>query len=256
MLYEPVACMVLQGTKRVMIGDQVLEFGAGQCMVVAAEVPALAQILDATPDQPYLAFSLHLDPAIISSLLVEMGATHQPATENGFGMSAVGPGLMEAWCRYAELLDRPAAEVQIMASHREHELMFRLLMGPQGGIIRQIGALDSSLSRVRRSMEWIRQRHFEHLSIEAMAAVAGMSVSVFHRRFKAVAGVTPLQYQKQFRLHEARRRLVTERAEVATIGFSVGYESASQFSREYKRMFGKPPKRDTMGLQDTGKTMP
>jgi AraC-like DNA-binding protein len=127
--------------------------------------------------------------------------------------------------------------------------MFRLLMGPQGALLRQIAGADTRLSHIRRAMAWIRQHYTEHLSIDAMAAVAGMSVSVFHRRFKAVTSVTPLQYQKHIRLHEARRRLVTEHAEAATVGYAVGYESASQFSREYRRLFGAPPRRDADTLQ-------
>jgi AraC-like DNA-binding protein len=127
--------------------------------------------------------------------------------------------------------------------------MFRLLMGPQGALLRQIAGADTRLSHIRRAMAWIRQHYSEHLSIDAMASVAGMSVSVFHRRFKSVTGVTPLQYQKNIRLHEARRRLITERAEAATVGYAVGYESASQFSREYKRFFGAPPRRDADAMQ-------
>ena len=126
--------------------------------------------------------------------------------------------------------------------------MFRLLMGKHGGLLRQIAGADSRLSHIRRAMAWIRERYAQPLSVDAMAAVAGMSVSVFHRRFKAVTGVSPLQYQKQLRLHEARRSLVSEQAEAASVAYSVGYESASQFSREYKRLFGAPPRRDAQAL--------
>jgi AraC-like DNA-binding protein len=140
-------------------------------------------------------------------------------------------------------------EIPVLATHLEHELMFRLLMGPHGALLRQIAGADTRLSNIRRAMAFIRSHYADHLSIDTMAAVAGMSVSVFHRRFRAVTGVSPLQYQKHIRLHEARRRLVTEHAEAATVAYAVGYESASQFSREYKRLFGAPPRRDADSLQ-------
>ncbi len=243
LIYEPVVCLVLQGRKRTFIGDGMLEYGEGECMVVAAEVTAMGQVCEASTDEPYLALNLYLDPAVISSILLDMNGFAEPAVRSGFGVSKAGATLLEAWRRFAGLLDSPD-EIRVMAAHLEHELMFRLLMGPQGALLRQIAGADTRLSHLRRAMAWIRQHYAEHLSVNAMAAVAGMSLSVFHRRFKALTGVSPLQYQKHIRLHEARRRLVTERAEAAIVGYAVGYESASQFSREYKRLFGAPPRRD------------
>jgi AraC-like DNA-binding protein len=247
-MYEPVVCLVLQGRKRTFIGDGVLEYGEGECMVVAAEVTAMGQVCEASSDEPYLALNLYLDPAVISAILLDMNGFAEPAIRSGFGVAKAGATLLEAWRRLVSLLDSPD-EIRVMSSHLEHELMFRLLMGPQGALLRQIAGADTRLSHIRRAMAWVRQRYSEHLSIDAMAAVAGMSVSVFHRRFKAVTGVSPLQYQKHIRLHEARRRLVTEHTEAAMVGYAVGYESASQFSREYKRLFGAPPRRDADTLQ-------
>ncbi|MFS8056963.1 AraC family transcriptional regulator [Rhizobium sp. BR 317] len=249
LVYDPVVCFVLQGSKQVFIGDQVLDYGAGDCMVVAAELAAMGQISEASPERPYIALNLSIDPDVISALLQEMGGMPAPPLDKGFGYSPAGPALIEAWRRFAELLDHPA-EIPVMAHHREHELMFRLLMGPQGPLLRQIAGTSGHLSHVRRSMAWIRKRYTEHLSIEAMAMVAGMSVSVFHRRFKAISGLSPLQYQKQIRLHEARRRLIADRSEAASVAYAVGYESVSQFSREYKRLFGAPPRKDAGKLQN------
>ena len=245
LVYDPVVCFVLQGSKQVFIGDQVLEYGAGHCMVVAAELAATGQISEASPDEPYIALNLYIDPEVISALLLEMGGMPEPPTDKAFGFSPAGPALIEAWRRFAELLDRPS-EIPIMARHREHELMFRLLMGPQGALLRQMAGTGSRLSHIRRAMAWIREHYTEHLSIEVMATVAGMSVSVFHRRFKAITGLSPLQYQKQIRLHDARRRLIAEHSEAATAAYAVGYESVSQFSREYKRLFGAPPRQDVV----------
>lgn len=243
MIYDPVACLVLQGAKRVLVGERAIEYGAGQYMVVAAELAALAQISQASAEQPYIALNIALDPALISGLMLEMASLPQPVATAGFGVSEAGPTLLDAWDRYAALLDTPE-EIPIMAPHREHELLFRLLMGAQGALLRQIAASNSRLSQVRRAMGWIRDRYAEPLTIEAMAAVVGMSVSVFHRHFKAVSGLTPLQYQKQVRLHEARRRMIADSVEATQVAYAVGYESASQFSREYKRLFGSPPRRD------------
>ncbi|WEK04377.1 MAG: AraC family transcriptional regulator [Candidatus Devosia phytovorans] len=248
LIYEPVVCLVLQGRKRTFIGDNVLEYGAGEYIVVAAELTAMGQVCQATTDEPYLALNLLLDPAVISRLLLDMSGHAEPPLQSGFGVTKASPALLETWRRFAGLLDRPE-EIRVMASHLEHELIFRLLMGPQGGLLRQIAGADSRLSHIRRAMGWIKQHYANPVSVDAMAAVAGMSASVFHRRFKAVTGVSPLQYQKHIRLHEARRRLITERAEAATVAYAVGYESASQFSREYKRFFGAPPRRDADAMQ-------
>lgn len=248
LIYNPIVCLVLQGAKRTIIGNQVLEYTAGHSMIVAAEVAAMGQVCEASTDEPYLALNLFIDPAVIAALILEMSGMPDPPTDTGFGVSKAGPQLLEAWGRFVGLLDRPE-EIAVMAHHFEHELMFRLLMGPQGALLRQIASSDGRLAHIRRSMAWIRDHYAEHLSIDAMATVARMSVSVFHRRFKAVTGQSPLQYQKHIRLHEARRRLVSDQAEAATVGFSVGYESASQFSREYKRLFGAPPRRDADTIQ-------
>lgn len=136
-----------------------------------------------------------------------------------------------------------------MARNLEHELMFRFLMGPQGAMLRQIASSDGRLAHIRRAMSWIREHYAEHLTVEEMAEVAAMSVSVFHRRFKGVTGQSPLQYQNQIRLHEARRRLVVDQIPAAIVGFSVGYESPSQFSREYRRLFGAPPRQHAAATQ-------
>ncbi|MGH6809652.1 MAG: helix-turn-helix domain-containing protein [Ensifer adhaerens] len=156
--------------------------------------------------------------------------------------------LIGAWQRLAAVLDRPK-EIPVMALHLEHELMFRLMMGPHAEMLRQVAGLDSRLSHIRKSMAWIREHYREQISIEKMAAVAGMSESVFHRRFKAVTALSPLQYQKHIRLQEARRRMVARQADAGSVSHEVGYKSISQFSREYKRLFGAPPGRDAGFMQ-------
>lgn len=248
LIYEPVVCLVLQGKKRTLIGNETLEYGPGDCMIVAAELAAMGKISEASPNKPFLCANLYLDPVLVSSLLADVASIPETSVSSGFDVTKASPLLLEAWRRMVELLERPL-EIPVMASHVEHELLFRLLMGPQGRLLRQMAVVDSRLSHIRRAMEWIRKHYAERLSVEAMAEVAGMSVSVFHRRFKAVTGLSPLQYQKHVRLHEARRRIVAANAKASAVAFAVGYESASQFSREYKRLFGGPPRRDAAGIQ-------
>jgi len=243
LIYEPAVSLVIQGTQRMYIGDQVLEYGPGQSMIVAAEIAALGQICEASEDQPFLAVGLFLDPPLLSGLLVEIAAIPELPIGSGYGVSAAGASLVGAWRRLLELLDRPA-EIPVIAKHLEHELLFRLLMGPHGSLLRQIGGAGSRLSQIRQAMAWIRDHYTDRLDFKAVAGMVGMSVSVFYSRFKAVALVSPLQYQKYIRLHEARRRMIANQAGAAEVAFAIGYESASQFSREYKRLFGAPPGRD------------
>jgi AraC-like DNA-binding protein len=244
LIYDPAASLVIQGTQRMFIGDKMFEYGPGQSMIVAAEIAALGQICEASEDQPFLAIGLFLDPALLSDLVLEMAAIPELPIESGYGVSTASASLLGAWGRLLELLDRPT-EIPVMAQSLEHELMFRLLMGPHGGLLRQIAGSDSRLLHIRKAMAWIRDHYTERLNFKAVAALAGMSVSVFYDRFKAVAAVSPLQYQKYIRLHEARRRMIANQVSAAEVGFAVGYESASQFSREYKRLFGAPPGQDT-----------
>lgn len=245
---DAAVCLVLQGAKRTVIGDKVFDYGAGECLIVATEVVAMGRISAATASKPYLGLNLNLDPVVLSSLLLDMTDVPEPSPSAGFGVTRADDALLDAWMRLAALLDRPA-EIRVLAPRLEDELLFRLLMGAQGTLLRQIARSDSDVSRVRRAMAWIRDRYSEPLSVAAIADVAGMSVSTFHRRFKATTALSPLQYQKQLRLHEARRRLIAGKLEAASAGFSVGYESASQFSREYKRLFGLSPGRDTKRMQ-------
>ena len=243
LVYDTAVFIVLQGTKRTFIGDQMFEYGPGQTMVAAAEITAVGQIIEASPDKPFLAISLNLDPAVIMSVMLYQSETPELQMQPGFAFSIANAELIGAWQRLLEVYERPR-EIPVMALHLERELMFRLMLSPHAEMLRQIAGVDSRLSHIRRAMAWIRERYPEQLSVEDMAAVAGMSESVFHRRFKAVTALSPLQYQKHIRLQEARRRMVSKESDAASVSFAVGYKSTSQFSREYKRLFGEPPRRD------------
>lgn len=249
-IYEPMLCLVLQGAKCVMIGDEILYYDTGRYFISSVEVPATGRVVDATPAKPYLAISLTFDPAVIASLLLELPAVERAPPSRGFAVSLATDDLVDAWSRMMILMDRPR-EIAVLAPMVEREIVFRLLQGPQGPMLRQVAIADSRLSQIRRALSCIRSNYAQSLSVADLAKVSGMSVTVFHRHFKAITAMTPIQYQKQFRLYEARRRLFAAPGNTAGAAFAVGYESASQFSRDYARLFGVPPGRDIRRLRAT-----
>lgn len=247
-IYEPVVCLVLQGGKRAVIGDRVLHYTAGDYFVAAAEVAAMGQITEATPERPFLAVNLLLDPYVITKVLLDAPKGKEPAKPAGFVATSADDQMLDAWRRMVSLLDRPD-EMAVLSPMIEREILFRLLQGPSGFLLRQLTGSENRLSSIRKAMSWIRSHFAEPIRVEELAAIAGMSPSVFHKHFKAVTALSPIQYQKQIRLHEARSRLAQAPADAAGVAFSIGYESASQFSREYKRLFGLSPARDARQLQ-------
>lgn len=244
-VYQPMMHLVLQGTKTISIGDQLLTFDAASYFIVPVDLPAVGQIAPETPGRPYLALSLALDPTVIGAMLDELGEDEEAPVRDGpcFSVTTLTPELIDAWLRMMRLVDRPQ-EAAMLAPMIEREILFRTLQGPQGHMLRHIARADGKLSRVRQAIDRIRTRYDEPLRVECLATVAGMSVAAFYRHFRAVTAMTPIQYQKRLRLLAARRALLFEPRDAAAVAFSVGYESPSQFSREYARMFGLPPARD------------
>lgn len=246
---EPVFAVVAQGAKRAVLGDQVFEYGAGQYLVVSVDLPIAGHVFQASRDEPYLAVGLTLKPTAITSLLLEMAASDQaPAEPAGFGVSDAPAELLEPVIRMLRLLDRPR-DAAVLGPMLEREILWRLLNGEQGAMVRQIGLADSRLSQISRAIRWIRAHHAQPVRIEELAEMVAMSPSSFHRHFRAVTTMSPLQYQKLIRLQAARTRLLAESEDIAAVGFSVGYDSPSQFSREYSRLFGAPPGRDVARLR-------
>ncbi|WP_442679215.1 AraC family transcriptional regulator N-terminal domain-containing protein [Sphingomonas sp. ASY06-1R] len=247
-VYEPMICMVLQGAKQVMIGDQLLRYDAASCFVASLELPATGCVIEASRDAPYVVTALALDRNALSDLLADLpAASSAAAPSTGFGVAPVTPLLLEAWDQLLALLDTPA-DIPFLAPAREREILYRLLQSGHGPMLRQIARDDSRLSRIRRVIDWIR-RHFDQaLPVGMLADIAGMSIPSFHRHFKAATAMSPLQYQKTLRLQAARRMLATS-TDAAKAAYAVGYESASQFSREYARLFGAPPSRDSVARQ-------
>lgn len=235
-------CLVLQGDKQMLVGDKTLHYRAGSCFASLIELPSTRWIFGKTSDKPYVATSLTLDCDLISSVLADLPSPSVGKAVAGFGVQPVSRALIEAWDRLLALLDTPE-DIAFLAPLRERELLYRLLESPHGPLLRQIARADGQITRIRRAIDWIRDHLSEPLVVTTLAEIAGMSVASFNRNFRAATSTSPLQYQKTLRLQEARR-LLSVNADATRAAYAVGYESTSQFSREYSRLFGRPPKQD------------
>jgi AraC-like DNA-binding protein len=240
---EPTLAVIAQGVKETELAGRSLRYGPGQFLIVPVELPVVGHIAQASPGEPLLAFVLRLRAEKIAALLAE--TTPAATGPVGIGVSAASPALLDAIGRLLALLDTPG-DAAVLGPGVEREVLWRLITGPQGTLVRQIGLAGSHLAHLARAISWIRRHYDQTLRVEDLAALATMSVTSFHRHFRALTSMTPIQYQKQIRLHEARARLLARPGDVAGTGFAVGYGSPSQFSREYRRMFGAPPSRDAL----------
>ncbi len=226
------------------IGTQDLTYGAGQYAILPVDLTLSAHVVSASQDVPFLGFGLLLRPEPIAELLLAAG-TQLPDRNgvNGVSIGTLTRELSGPVTRLLRLLDRPA-DIPVLASSIEREILWRLICGPHGSLMRQLGTEDSQVARISRTTRWLREHLAEVVRIEQLADVAGMSVTSLHRHFRAITSVSPIQYQKHLRLQAARTRIIAGTGGVAEIAFSVGYDNPSQFSREYRRMFGHPPGRD------------
>lgn len=250
-LHEPAVCIIAQGAKVVLLGEEAYRFDRASHLVVSVDLPLVGQVVEATPERPYLCVRVDLQPALLGELMLQQPPQPGGETARGLHLSRTTPEMVDAVGRLLGLLDRPQ-DTPILAPLIRREIHYRLLTGDQAGIVRQIGAPDSRLSQVNRAIAWIRANYDRPFSIEALAREAGMSPSALHQHFRAVTTLSPLQYQKQIRLQEARRLMLGEARDAQAAGFQVGYESPSQFSREYARLFGAPPARDAARLRAAG----
>jgi AraC-like DNA-binding protein len=249
-LTAPLLVVMTQGGKRLLLGDQVFEYQAGHYLVVTTDLPVTGHFI-ATPRVPSLAMGLVLRPAAIAPLLLEIPAerSSRAATpERAIATGQADLDLLDAVTRLLRLLDHPA-DMPVLAPLIEREILWRLLTGPHGAMIRQIGMAGSALSHVNQAIQWIRDNYAEPTRIEDLARLAGMSTSAFHRHFRAVTNMSPLQFQKRIRLQEARELLIARAGDVTGVGHLVGYDSPSQFNREYRRLFGAPPGQDATRLR-------
>jgi AraC-like DNA-binding protein len=242
-----VMAIIAQGSKRLAVGDRVYDYGPGQYLVASVDLPITGHYTRASKEEPALGFGLVLRPAAIASLMLDTPRRTAPAPP-GLGVADAPPELLDAAVRMLRLLDR-SGDRDILAPMIERELLWRLLNGPLGESLRQIGLTDSTLTHVSRAVRWITEHYSRPFRVEELARTCGMSTSAFHRSFVAVTALSPIQFQKQIRLQESRLLLLTGVDDVATVGYRVGYDSASQFSREYRRQFGLPPGRDAARLR-------
>lgn len=249
-IYKPSLCIVFQGAKQIMFGGRTLDYGEMECLIVNVEVPAVGRMLGATPATPYLGMTIEFDTAVLRELLQQVPAPPRSAaaTPSVF-VGQVDDQLAECLTRLVRLMGNPGA-VPVLSPAMLREIHYWLLTGPYGAEIAELAAPETHAERVARAIHYVRDHLAEPIRVEQLAAVANMSPSSFHHHFKTMTSMSPVQYQKQLRLVEARRLMLSEAANVAAAAYQVGYESASQFSREYSRSFGVAPKRDVLQFRE------
>jgi AraC-like DNA-binding protein len=245
---RPLVCLVVQGSKQVTMGTQAFPFSAGDSLLITADVPTVSQITRASAAAPYLSLALELDLAVIAELAAEMGA-ERVADPAPVRVDPTEAEVADAALRLMRLLDRPAS-VPVLQAQLVREMHYWLLAGKHGSAIRRLGWPDGHAQRVARAVAVLRAEFARQLPVERLAAVAGMSPSSFHQHFRAVTSLSPLQFQKHLRLIEARRLMMSEGGSASKAAFAVGYESVSQFTREYGRLFGLPPVKDAKAVRN------
>ncbi|MCI2423912.1 AraC family transcriptional regulator [Saccharopolyspora sp. K220] len=248
-----VLAIIAQGDKRLALGDRVFEYGAGQYLVASIDLPLTGHFVDTVPSEASLGFGMTLDPAAIAELLLEAGPGDLPWVPGtpgpGIAVSDAPDELLDAVVRLLRLLDQPR-DRKALAPLFKREILWRLITGEQGDVVRQLGLADSSLNHIRRAVGWIRDNYTKPFRVEEVARLSGMSVSAFHRNFQAVTAMTPIQFQKHIRLQAARLLLANRPRDITSVSQRVGYDNLSQFSREYRRQFGVPPSIDAVRMRD------
>lgn len=242
-IYEPMINLILQGGKLMTIGARTLRYDPATYFVMSVDLPAIGAVSPGPAGEPYLAISLTLEPRIIGDLLGDLAPMAPTGASTGYCVCAVTPELLDAWLRMLRLIRAPH-DIAALAPAYEREILYRVLQGPQGALLREIATPTTALARIHTTIRWIRDHFAEPLRIDALAEMAAMSPSAFHRHFKHVTALSPLQFQKNIRLLHARLRLINGGSSATSAAFEVGYESATQFSREYARLFGAPPAQD------------
>jgi AraC-like DNA-binding protein len=249
-VYEPCLCIVVQGRKHARLMDETYVYDPLNYLVVSVTLPVVGQIIEATDERPYLCVRINVDRKVIGELLLQSGPTlvQQRESDRGLYVAKTDAGMLDAVVRLVRLLDQPR-DANVLAPLVMREIHYRALSGELGARLRDICIIDSQIQRIARAIDVLRSRFAEGFRIEDLASIAHMSPSSFHHRFKEVTAMSPMQFQKQLRLHEARRLMLVEGLEAAAAAHRVGYESPSQFSREYRRLFGAPPRREIDALR-------
>lgn len=248
----PAMAVIVQGSKQVVLGSETFQYDSAHYLIATVGLPVASRIVEATPNRPYLSCRIDLDPGLVGSVMVEAGnpGASGQARLKAIDVSPLDADLLDAVLRLVRLVGRPA-DSQFLAPLATREIVYRLLVGCQGPRLRQVVRLGGQAHRMAEAVDRLRREFDQPLRIEYIARELGMSVSSFHHHFKAVTAMSPLQFQKQLRLQEARRLMLGEGYDATTAGLQVGYDETSQFSREYKRLFGEPPMRDVARLRET-----
>jgi AraC-like DNA-binding protein len=249
-VYEPMLVVIAQGSKRTLVGSELYEYSGGQYLVVAVDLPLTVQVTAATKREPYLTLGIDLNPAVLADQI--LAGKLEPASggyPKGLDISPLTSGLLNPIVRMLRLLDHPE-DIPVLQPLLEREIMWRLLNGAQALTVRQLAVSDSRLSQIGRSIRWLRMHYAQAVRTEDLARLVDMSVPTFNRHFRSITAMSPLQYQKQIRLQEARNRMLATDDDALKVSFEVGYQSPSQFNREYRRLFGAPPRQDVEKLRN------
>jgi AraC-like DNA-binding protein len=247
----PAFCVIAQGSKEILLGDELYRYDPNHYLITTAALPVAGRVTEASEERPYLGVVLRLDPALVGSVMVEAGhpAPRDHAAVRAMDVSPLDAGLLDAVVRLVRLLDSPT-EARYLAPLVTREIVYRLLIGEQGGRLRHTAALGGHAHRIGKALERLREDFDRPLRVKDVAREVGMSVSGFHHHFRAVTAMSPLQFQKRIRLQEARRLMLGEGIDAGSAGHRMGYGDVSQFTREYKRLFGAPPMRDVVRLRE------
>jgi AraC-like DNA-binding protein len=251
--YEPSIVVVAQGRKEVQIGGKTVSYDSSRYLLTSVDLPTVTRVADATASEPCLAVTLKLDISLVKTFLSreEFHLSHLPADSRGMSTAPNTAEFLSAWCRMLDLLSSPI-DIPFLADFIEREIVYRVLRGPEGASLRAVATLGDQSHYLAKAIAWIKTNYMKPLRMDELADLAGMAVSTLHHRFRSLTGMSPLQYQKQIRLQAARARMLADEIDAATVAFEVGYESASQFNREYSRLFGLPPVRDVRNLRSPG----
>lgn len=249
-MYDPSVTLIVSGRKRVLLGEDIYLYDAGELLIASVDLPAIGEIVDADLAHPFQALTMKLDQRVMSELILE-GNLRPPRaepTERGMAVGQATVALYQAFQRLVDLLDTPEA-IPVLAPLIQREILYRLMVSEQGSRLWQIAAMGTQGQRIARAIDWLKEHAADELRVDQLAASVQMSTSTFHHHFRALTAMSPLQFQKNLRLHEARRLMLAEQMDASTAAFRVGYESPSQFGREYSRLFGAPPLRDIASLR-------
>ncbi len=243
--YTPKIILIIQGSKRAITTSGEIAYRQNQCLITGIDIPATSCVAEASPQKPLITVSLDLDSKLIAQMLSEMPLEKIKGDTlfGGFAVADADEGLMDAFLRLVKMLERPD-EIPILAPIVIREIYSRILMSPMGRHVRQFCTLGTQNNQITRAVDWLKSNYQKPFKIEELAKYVNMAPTTFHRHFRKVTSVSPIQYQKNLRLHEARRLMISSNETVANAAYAVGYESPTQFSREYKRHFGVSPKRD------------